>query len=193
MAKPRHQKTSSDRRKSPASTIFSLYIDALVEDAAALRDYPHSELWTHRATRALVQVGVRLFPNAEVTAKKHTHMNWAARSEYLTLDVMLCDQKSTWGPPVFVAEHENTPTIERIQYNAWKLLSVVARTRVLVAYFGPKSASSFEKIAAAAQEVCDDNPGRDVLLIGGLYDATPKSVRELRECHRFVELGARRA
>jgi hypothetical protein len=41
------------------------------------------------------------------------------RSEYLTLDVAITD--SNWGPPLFIAEHENAPWPEKIKYDAWKV------------------------------------------------------------------------
>lgn len=75
-----------------------------------------------------------MFPG-EVTAKGHSARNPWGRSEYLTLDVAITDPNS-WTSPLFIAEHENNGSLARVQYDAWKLLSVESRRRILVAYFG---------------------------------------------------------
>jgi len=119
-----------------AREIFDSYFSFIAEQGAtALADYTQNVLWTPRATIALAHVGLKVFPAGEAVAKGRASENEWGRSEYLCLDVTIADLK-TWGPPVFVAEHENSPLRSRVQYHAWKLLSVDARRRVLVAYWG---------------------------------------------------------
>lgn len=101
---------------------------------------------------------------------------------------------SNWGPPLFVAEHENAPWPEKIKYDAWKLLVTEAKRRMLVGYFGAKTRiKSFEELRAAVEEVCQDNPGKDVLLVGAEWGAAPKTPAELKAIHRTAIVGVHRA
>jgi hypothetical protein len=171
-----------------AADIVTAYLDALDADPAWAETYCRSNaLYTPLATAALVKAGFTLFPGAEHTAKEH-HDRWQ-RSEYLTLDVVLCDPE-TWGCPLYIAEHENSRWKSKIQYDAWKLLAVDAQRRVLVAYWGAdKEISTFEKLRDAVAEVARDNPKRDILLIAADYKALPADGKELRAMHRSAIVG----
>lgn len=172
----------------PAHEIVAAYLDALQADPAWAATFCQSNaLYTPLATAALVRAGFAEFPEAEHTAKQHPN-RWG-RCEYLTLDVVLCDLES-WASPLFIAEHENSPSKSRIQYNAWKLLSVDAKRRVLVAYWGAdKELPDFEALRSAVAEVAEDNPRRDIVLIAADYNAMPASATELRAGHRSVIVG----
>jgi hypothetical protein len=170
-----------------ANELFEGYFRALAE-LGAISHYSGYQygLWTKLATAALVQVGLRAFPEGTKVAKNHRDS--FGRSEYLALDVAILDP-TTWGPPLFVAEHENSMLKARAQYDAWKLLSVDSRRRVLVAYFGGKECPTFDALKDAVAEVCQDNPGKDILLIGGDNGAVPKTLDELRAAHQTAIVG----
>ena len=170
-----------------APDIFDAYFAALIEmGPSCWRDYLQDQTWTPRATFALVQAGVKAFPDGLKVARGHRDSY--GRSEYLTLDVAITD--SSWGPPLFIAEHENAPYPEKIKYDAWKLLVTEAKRRVLVGYFGPGTKiQTFEELRAAVEEVCRDNPGKDILLIGGEWAAVPKSAEELRKVYQTAIVG----
>jgi hypothetical protein len=169
-----------------ANEVIDAYFRALAE-GGPITDYIHSARWTLRATAALLHVGLQAFPEGERTAKNHPDR--FARSEHMTLDVMIADP-ATWGPPLFVAEHENAWSKNRVQYDAWKLLAVEARRRVLVAYYGKGTEfATFKALEAAVKDVCKDNVGKDIILIGGDCAATPTSVDELRKAHESAIVG----
>ena len=171
-----------------AQEIVAAYLDALEASPSWAETYRRSNaLYTPLATAALVKAGFAACPGTEHTAKGHRN-RWD-RSEYLTLDVVLCDSE-TWASPLFVAEHENSPWKSKIQYDAWKLLAVDAQRRVLVAYWGAdKSLPTFEKLREAVMEVAKDNPKRDLVLIAADYRAMPSDAKELRELHEYAIVG----
>ncbi len=173
-----------------AREIFDSYFANIAEQGpTALADYTQNLLWTPRATLALVRVGLKVFPAGEAVAKGLASENEWGRSEYLCLDVTITDPK-TWGPPVFIAETENSPLKSRVQYDAWKLTSVDARRRVLVAYWGKGTEfKTFEQLRAAVHEVCAGQPGKDILLIGGDYNARPTTIGEFRRAHETSIVG----
>jgi len=170
-----------------ANELFEAYFRSLAE-LGAIPHYSGYQygLWTQLATAALVQVGLRAFPDGSKVAKNHRDSY--GRSEYLDLDVTVLDP-TTWGTPLFVAEHENSMLRARVQYDAWKLLSVDARRRMLVAYFGGKECPTFADLKAAVEEVCRDNPGKDILLVGGDYRAKPTNIDDLRKAHDTAIVG----
>lgn len=172
-----------------ARGIFDSYFNFFAEqETTVFADYTNAALWTLRATTALVHVGMKAFPG-EVTAKGHSKLNPWNRSEYMTLDVAITDP-NTWASPLFIAEHENSPSKERVQYDAWKLVSVEAQRRILVAYFGRGTEfKNFEALNKAVREVCEGQPGKDILLIGGQADAVPTSVTAFREIHETMIVG----
>jgi hypothetical protein len=172
-----------------AKTIVAAYLDALESDPTWAETYCRSNaLYTPKATAALVKAGFAVFPGAEHTAKDH-HDRWE-RSEYLTLDVVLCDPQ-TWKAPYFIAEHENSYWKSKIQYDAWKLLAVEAERRVLVAYWGAdKALPTFAKLRDAVAEVAGDNPKRDIILIAADYRAMPTNNKELRDMHESAIVGS---
>lgn len=173
-----------------ASAIFDAYFAALVEmGQACCGDYLHDHAWTPRATHALVMAGLKAFPDGGKVSRGNRDSY--GRSEYLTLDVAITD--SNWGPPLFVAEHENAPWPERIKYDAWKLLVVEAKRRMLVGYFGSMTRiETFDKLRKAVEEVCQDNPGKDILLVGAEWGAVPKTLSELKAAHRTAIVGVHR-
>ena len=160
---------------------------------AIVADYVDDALWTPRATVALVKAGLAACPSGKPAARGHAHQNQWKRSEYLCLDVVIVD--GDWSAPGFIAEHENSPSRERIQYNAWKLLSVESRRRVLVAYWngGKNGCATFEDLVKAVTEVTEAQPGKDILLIGGDYQAQPDSLAALRRAYRDSIVGTHRS
>jgi hypothetical protein len=91
---------------------------------------------------------------------------------------------------MFTAEHENSPRRDRLQYDAWKLLIVESRRRVLVGYWGKGTDfTSFAVMTQAVEEVCVDHPGKDILLIGGDYSARPANITDFRAQHETVVVG----
>jgi hypothetical protein len=113
-----------------ASEIFDHYLTSLLETPNVWDLYSNATLWTKEATRSLVHAGLHAFPKGQSAAKGYKDSY--QRSEYLTLDVCI-DDLETWGPPLFIAEHENAPRRAKIQYCTWKLLATVTQRRVLVA------------------------------------------------------------
>ncbi len=110
------------------------FIAALDEDPVATRAWNQDfsgKGWTTRATAALVKV---IKAQHTICAAIGHHDDWG-QSEYLGLDVIGYD--SPWGPPRTVVEHENSGW--KPQYSVWKLLSVDAAHRVLVAYVNPRA------------------------------------------------------
>ena len=177
-----------------ARGIFDAYFQFFAEETPrTFKDYEDRTLWTSRATTALVHVGRFAFPNAEICARGHATTNPWGRSEYLTLDVTLNDRDS-WAPPLFIAEHENWGTKPRIQYDAWKLLSVYAKRRVLVAYWGKGTDfKTFNDLVAAVKEVCGGQANKDILLIGGQANARPQTAEQFRNAHETSIVGVMRA
>jgi hypothetical protein len=165
-----------------AREIFDAYFRFFAEQGpTAFADYVRSPLWTPRATTALVHVGLKAFPAGEPAAKGYAGQNQWNRSEYLCLDVAVVDPQ-TWGAPLFVAEHENSRFKAQVQYCAWKLLSVEAQRRVLVAYWGEGTEfKHFDALREAVKEVCAGQPSKDILLIGGNYAAKPTTIDEFRD------------
>lgn len=126
--------------------------------------------WTAVAVSSLVAVvkaqGLR------VAAKNHP--DESGMSEYLGLDVI--GYKSDYAAPSVVIEHENTGW--KVPYCAWKVASVDARLRVLVAYWSPGSrgdrARSFEELQERVRLPMHSQPGKRLLLIGGGYRSAAK-------------------
>lgn len=167
-----------------ARDIFEAYFRFIAEQGPAIfADYTRNALWTPRATTALAHVGLAAFPSGDAAAKGHAGQNQWGRCEYMNLDVTICDPK-TWSAPLFVAEHENSAFKAQVQYCAWKLLSVEAKRRVLVAYWGEGTEfKTFDSMTEALKEVCSGQPGKDILLIGGKFNAKPTNIEEFRAAH----------
>ena len=148
-----------------AHEIVTSFLDAVTRDPNAYRAYETNASWTPLATLALVEAGRAAFPQGIASAKGS--QDRYGRSEYLALDA--CIWTDDWKPPLFVAEHDNYPVKDRIQYSAWKLLTVTAQRRVLVCYFKSEGRSSevrsFREVTAAVAEVCEQNLGKDVIVI----------------------------
>ena len=171
-----------------AQVLFDAYLNTLAEGGqSACADYSDRNAWTCRSSLALVNTGRVAFPEHDAASKFH-HDKYD-RAEYLTLDVML--YKDDWKPPLFVAEHENVVDEGRIKYAAWKLLVVEAQRRMLVAYYGTKGIENFDRLKEIVNEVCTENPGKDILLVGAGYDAKPKTGGELRLIHKTAIVGVR--
>lgn len=177
-----------------ANEIVSAFLDALVKNQDAHLIYSSSNpAWTQLATAALVEIarGATSGKEIRVAARGFKDPDYA-RSEYQTLDVCAYDN-ATWGPPLFVAEHENSADVTKVQYCAWKLLITESARRVLVAYHTPKL--GFDGLVNAVREVCEANPGRDVprdvLVIAAPWDAKPASLDELRGIFKSHIVGKR--
>ncbi|MDI7268838.1 MAG: hypothetical protein QME96_12675, partial [Myxococcota bacterium] len=140
-----------------------------------------------RACLALVTAGRREFPAAEGATRPRKDSS--GRSEYLTMDVMLFDD-ATWGPPLFVAEHEQSGDAWQVRYSAWKLLVVEARRRVLVTYFGEGTGiRNVDQLRDLVREVCRENKKKDIIVIAAPCNAKPKTAEELRSMHESVIVG----
>jgi len=174
-----------------AKEIFEAYLNSLCQGGEqACADYHYPKAWTHRATLALIAAGRVALSTAEAAAKGHPDRY--GQSEYLTLDVLLYNPETDLKPPLFIAEHENSPDPKRVQYAAWKLLIVESRWRMLVAYFGEDCGiKSFDNLEELVREVCKHNPGKDILLIGADYNVEPKTVKELRLIHKTAIIGSK--
>jgi hypothetical protein len=86
-----------------ANEILDAYVDGLLVTPDVWAKFSNCTAWTAEATRALVHVGLLAFPAGQPIARGHRDR--FQRSEYLTLDVCINDP-ATWGPPIFIAEHE---------------------------------------------------------------------------------------
>lgn len=166
-----------------ANEIVKAFQDAITKNQDAHLIYSSSNpAWTTLATAALVEVARSASTGKEVrVAARGFKDPEYGRSEYLCLDVCAYDN-ATWGPPLFIAEHENSTDVKKIQYCAWKLLVTEASRRVLVAYYMPKV--GFDGVVKAVREVSEANPGRgaprDLLVIAAAWDAKPVSPETLR-------------
>lgn len=164
-----------------SQALFDRYFDALLDQPRVWERYSNSTLWTREATRALVATGEAVSPTGKATALGY--QDQYGRSEYLTLDVCITDP-NTWGPPLFIAEHENAPWKAKVEYCAWKLLATVAQQRVLVAHYAAKTdLPTAQVLEDAVRGVCRDNAGKDIVLIIGDYDKRPTSAEELRSAY----------
>ena len=150
-----------------------------------------AEEWTEAATMALVKAGEEAFKDqaVKVTGAAKGHVDPYRRSEYFTADVVVYDDDS-WGPPLLVAEHENQPNAERLQYTAWKLYCLEAEHRVLVGYYEPgSSVPTFKEMCRLVEEVMQDHPGKDILLLGAKWGATPQTAEEVRRLFKSQIIG----
>lgn len=174
-----------------AKEIVTAFLDEVTSDRDAASKYLKNTTWTLLATGALVKVAGRSSEGRDVhVAARGFKDPTYGRSEYLSLDVCAYDN-SSWGPPLFIAEHENSPSLEKIRYCAWKLLVTEATRRVLVAYF----TEEFSSVVNAVKQVAAANPGggapRDVLVIAAPWGARPSSLDELRGLFQSQIVGDR--
>ncbi len=165
-----------------AHEITERYLESLLEATDIWSRFPSSPAWEAEVIRALVTAGMHAITTPLLATEYRDSIR---RSEYLALDVCIADP-SSWGPPLFIAEHASGPRRASIQYAAWKLLAVRAQRRVLVAYYAAKSdVRDRAAIESAVREVCVDNPGKnapnDIVIISANINARPSSGRELRE------------
>lgn len=174
-----------------ANEIVNAFLDALAKNSDAHVTFGASNpAWTAVATSALVDVARAASDGRDVRIAARGHRDPYGRSEYNCLDVCAYDN-ATWGPPLFIAEHENANDIERVKYCAWKLLITEAAHRLLVAYYPPKV--GFDGLVKAVREVAEANGGRDkprdVLVIAAPWDAKPASLEALRSLFRSQIVG----
>lgn len=173
-----------------ARELIDEYLDALVAAGPeGVREYAFDDrdAWTARATLALVKAGRRVTGAVEAASRGTKDRYY--RSEYLCLDVTLYDNAG-WKPPLFIAEHENYGGRMKVQYCAWKLLVVEAQRRMLVAYFGAGTEfETFDQLRDAVRVVCQDNRGKDIILVAGNNGSMPKNPDELRDVHDSVIVG----
>lgn len=163
------------------------FVDALVmSGAVACDDYSHRTRWTPRATAALVDTALALFPGSSIAAKNRKDA--FLQSEYLSLDVTACRNDFKWGPILFAAEHEND--VGRAAYSTWKVPCVHAQIRVVVAYFGAgTSHPTFDALTHACQEVRHQVGVGSVALIGGEYFGKPKRIDDFDKLFRVALIG----
>lgn len=169
--------------------VAKAYLDQLVaQGEAVVRDFSRDQMWTRRATLALAQLGQSLFPEHEVITKGHGSTR-TQRDKHLALDVAIVNPND-WSVPVLIGEHESSPRRARIQLDAWRLLCIDARVRILIAYYGPGTElDSFEALREAMHEVARDHRGKKLLVIGAESTARPETFDELRSVHRWFSLG----
>lgn len=172
-----------------AKEIFDAYLDSICRGGAqACVEYRDKKAWTHRATLALIAAGKVAFP--EIAAAAKANPDRYEQPEYLTLSVLLREPESNIKPPLFIAEYQSIPIAAQIQFSVWKLLVVEAQRRVLVAHYGDKyRIPGFNRLKELVKEVCSENMGKDILLIGGRFDAEPQSEGELRRVHETAIVG----
>jgi hypothetical protein len=153
--------------------------------------------WKAHATRALAAARAMLMAmqpalrEVEPALYVPTHLaratvaDWGRTMGHFGLDAVLTDPVNAWRPPLLAAHLESEPAPDRVQYASWRLLTVKASSRMLVACFGESTpVASFEVLERLVREVCAAQAGLDVLLIGADLDARPRSVAELRGAHR---------
>lgn len=119
--------------------------------------------WTDRATRAIG----RAFDGNGLAMVVHKGRPHEGRSEYLGLDVM--GSRAEWGKPTMIAELENRTHPDWPAYALWKLLSVDAEARFLLAFFNgnarTRPASAEELAKLLADQVAQHFPGRRAYLL----------------------------
>lgn len=164
-----------------------VFVAALVEaGSVACDDYPHRTRWTRRATAALIDTALVLFPGSSISARNRKDA--FLQSEYLGLDVTACRSDLKWGAILFAAEHENE--VGRAAYSTWKVLCVQAQMRVVVAYFGAGTAHpTFDALAHACQEVRRQVGVGSVVLIGGEYFGKPKRIDDFDKLFKVALIG----
>ena len=171
--------------------VFNEFLDALVEAPGAYKSYVWNSLWTQLATAALIKAGLAAAEGHGkklcAAARNHKDERYG-RSEYLTLDACIYDDDN-WGPPLFIAEHENSKYPAKVQYCAWKLLVTEARCRVLVAYY--TTDLGLDGLVDALRTVAGANARmapRGFTLIAAPYEGQPESNAELRSMFELREV-----
>lgn len=99
-------------------------------------------------TRALAAAARTALPEMHVAGKGIDCGDKYGRHEYLTMDLTVYDDNK-WECPTLIVEHENSPSGAKLQYCAWKLLSVYAKARILVAYIDTTGRYAWCKNSAA--------------------------------------------
>ncbi len=180
-----------------ANEIVATFLDALLKNDTAHAAYVSNRSWTALATAALIEAGMAASTGEKLrAAARGTKDPDYKRSEYLTLDVCVYDNAS-WGPPLFIAEHENSSDVLKVQYCAWRLLCTQASRRVLVAYYaktvGMKGlvAAVHEVAAAVAAATPGGEVPREVLVIAAPWEASPATNVELRALFETSTVGVR--
>jgi len=137
----------------------------------------NTKRWTSTLTAATADAVLSVVPgpNAKREVAAKGRRDRYRRSEYLSLDVI--GYQNDWGPPLVAVELENTAW--KPKYCAWKLLSVDARLRVLIAYVDPagnhpKYKANAADLVADLREVTAAQPGKGLHLFCGEWGADPR-------------------
>jgi hypothetical protein len=165
------------RRYSTFVKEFQYALVAAGPPAWAYYRDPARRGWGPVVTKALVVAAHATFDETlDVAARGFPDRG--GREEYFGLDV--CgNHPGAWDPPYLVMEHEPWPWGDRVKYAAWKLLSIDATYRVMVACWGESRKASepvrsWDSLLAAVIEVA--GTGRfhgDLLLLGSPMTAPP--------------------
>jgi hypothetical protein len=166
------------------------FVELGKQGEAVVEDYNRDDLWTRRATTALSQVGLSLFPEHQLFTKAPiAGAMRPVRGQHHAVDVLLAP-KDGWGDPSFLAEHESSPRKARVQADAWRLFSIHAKVRVLIAYWGTNTEfATFADLRKAMYDVARDHFGKELLVIGGESGHQPRTLAALRAAHDFVAIG----
>jgi hypothetical protein len=147
-----------------------------------------SARWTTAMTRSLGAAAHEIFPNAHVAGKdidsSLSYCDPYERREYLSLDLTVYDN-ANWTAPLMIAEHEISPSPEKVQYCAWKLLSVHADVRLLVAYFDSTGkyadwVNSADAVEGCLKEVVRDHKDKPLFLLAGDWSRDWNRIFEIR-------------
>ncbi len=180
------------------SDLFDAYFASIeVAGLQACRDWSDRSAWSVHARRALYAARAVIIcahpilrgrdPNIYVPMHLAvgTVNEWGRSGGHFGLEATLTDPGNVWSAPLFIAYHENVPSPDRVQYAAWKLHSVKATQRMMVAYFGRSAPiDTFERLEGLVREVCSAHAGQDILLIGGDLEAKVSVAADLRSAHR---------
>lgn len=161
-----------------ASTIFEAFIHRLGEHPRARKVWNKHWLtseWTEVATTALadaVHDAMSAAGVAEPYVASKFKQHGTSRREFLTIDVT--GFTWDWKVPAVVIEHENTNW--KIEYCAWKVLTVDCPTRIVVAYVSSdqnwqRYRKDYASLEGDLQKVLDDQPGKQLDVFVGNWDA----------------------
>ncbi|NOR48540.1 MAG: hypothetical protein GQ533_10945 [Methanosarcinaceae archaeon] len=110
------------------------FVKIVDEEGDEKLDFSTDTDWTAGMMTILDQVGKEL--GCDVIRKRPDAINKEDSGEYLTIDVMFFDEKESaeYIFPRVVIEHENSKSVEKIEYCLWKILCIRSPIRVLICY-----------------------------------------------------------
>ena len=114
-------------------------------------------------------------------AHRYTRDPWGSY-EHDRRDVVGFSPDRPWADASVIVELENNCYYDRVQYDAWKLLTKHTEARFLYAYFGWRTQyKDFDALRKAVAEVHNDHKGKLLVLCGGLNKTALKSNDDLLE------------